>query len=53
MASKITYRDNSGEFKNAFEQAKHRGLEAIGMTAEGHAKKNCPVDTGRLRKSIT
>ena len=53
MASKITYRDNSDEFKNAFEQAKHRGLEAIGMTAEGHAKRKCPVDTGRLRNSIT
>lgn len=53
MASKITYRDNSNEFKNAFEQAKHRGLEAIGMTAEGYAKRKCPVDTGRLRNSIT
>lgn len=57
MASKITYRDNSNEFKNAFEQAKHRGLEAIGMTAEGHAKKTITaagaVDTGRLRNSIT
>ena len=23
------------------------------MTAEGHAKRKCPVDTGRLRNSIT
>jgi phage gpG-like protein len=57
MASKITYRDNSDEFKNAFEQAKHRGLEAIGLTAEGFAKKRITeagaVDTGRLRNSIT
>jgi HK97 gp10 family phage protein len=34
------------------EKAIERGLEAIGLTAEGHAKKNTPVDTGRLRNSI-
>lgn len=28
-------------------------LESIGQTAEGYAKDNCPVDTGRLRNSIT
>lgn len=28
-------------------------LAAIGETAEGYAKDNCPVDTGRLRNSIT
>ena len=28
-------------------------LEAVGQTAEGYAKKECPVDTGRLRNSIT
>ena len=33
--------------------AKKRGLEAIGLTAEGHAKKETPVDTGRLRNSIS
>ena len=32
--------------------AKKRGLEAIGLTAEGYAKKDTPVDTGRLRNSI-
>ena len=30
-----------------------RGLKAIGMTAEGYAKENTPVDTGRLRNSIS
>ena len=29
------------------------GLEAIGQEAEGYAKDDCPVDTGRLRNSIT
>lgn len=28
-------------------------LKAIGMECEGYAKANCPVDTGRLRNSIT
>ena len=35
------------------EKAKKRGLEAIGLTAEGHAKKITPVDTGRLRNSVS
>ena len=30
-----------------------RGLEAIGIQAESDAAKICPVDTGRLRNSIT
>lgn len=30
-----------------------RALEAIGMQAENYAKMECPVDTGRLRNSIT
>lgn len=28
-------------------------LEEIGLLCEGYAKKLCPVDTGRLRNSIT
>jgi HK97 gp10 family phage protein len=28
-------------------------LEEIGLVAEGAAKRLCPVDTGRLRNSIT
>ena len=35
------------------EKAIKNGLEAIGLTAEGHAKKITPVDTGRLRNSIS
>ena len=47
-----TYNDNTDEVLAALERAKKRGLEAIGLTAEGHAKKETPVDTGRLRNSI-
>ena len=53
MAKNIEYRDNTEEVLNALEAAIKRGNEAIGMAAERHAKKKCPVDTGRLRNSIT
>ena len=48
-------KDNSDEVLRLLEKAIHRGLEAIGVTAEGYAKKDpqMPVDTGRARNSIT
>lgn len=48
-----TYKDNTDEVLSALEKAKKRGLEAIGLVAEGHAKKLTPVDTGRLQNSIS
>ena len=48
-----TYKDNTNEVLAALKKAKKRGLEAIGLTAEGYAKKDTPVDTGRLRNSIS
>ena len=48
-----TYTDNTDEVLAALEKAKKRGLEVIGLTAEGYAKKDTPVDTGRLRNSIS
>jgi phage gpG-like protein len=50
--SNYKVKDNTEEVLSAMEKAIERGLEAIGLTAEGHAKKNTPVDTGRLRNSI-
>ena len=41
-----TYRENTDEVLATLERAKRRGLEAIGLAAEGHAKKDTPVDTG-------
>lgn len=35
------------------EQKKDQALEVIGGMAESYAKRACPVDTGRLRNSIT
>ena len=48
-----TFKDNTDEVLSALERAKKRGLEAIGLSAEGYAKKETPVDTGRLRNSIS
>lgn len=47
------FTDNYKEVLNEFEKAVERGLEAIGIEAETNAKENTPVDTGRLRNSIT
>ena len=49
---KVDFKDNSEQVLSAMEKAIKNGLEAIGLTAEGHAKKITPVDTGRLRNSI-
>jgi HK97 gp10 family phage protein len=49
----VTVTDNSDTFKDAAQEAVVRALESIGLTAEAYAKLNCPVDTGRLRNSIT
>ena len=45
--------DNREQFKHALWKALARGLEECGLVAEGYAKRLCPVDTGRLRNSIT
>lgn len=45
--------DNTEEVSLAIKQAIMRGLEKVGLVAEGYAKRLCPVDTGRLRNSIT
>ena len=52
MAS-TDFEDNTEEFKSEINKALEQALEEIGLTAEGYAKLICPVDTGRLRNSIT
>jgi len=49
----VSITDNTDEVKNALPQQIERALIAIGAVAEGRAKQYCPVDTGRLRNSIT
>lgn len=54
MAGGVEVRaDNRDEFRRGMEAALATALEEIGLTAEGYAKRACPVDTGRLRNSIT
>ena len=45
--------DNTKEAHELMRAAIARGLEEMGLVAEGYAKAGCPVDTGRLRNSIT
>lgn len=45
----IEFTDNTNEVLSSLDRAIKNGLTAIGMTAEGYAKKKTPVDTGRLR----
>lgn len=45
--------DNSGEVLRELERKKARALEAVGITAERFAKRLTPVDTGRLRNSMS
>ena len=48
----VKFTDNSEEVLATMQEAALRALEKCGLTAEGHAKKLCPVDTGNLRNSI-
>ena len=50
---KVDYKDNSQQILTALDKGIKNGLEAIGLTAETYAKKATPVDTGRLRNSIS
>lgn len=49
----VSMQDNTELLKNAEQEQIEQALIAIGMTAESNAKGYCPVDTGRLRNSIT
>lgn len=56
MASTMSFEikvDNSNKVGEEFKRAVARALEICGGKAETYAKKLCPVDTGRLRSSIT
>lgn len=51
--SSVTITDHTDEVLAEIKAAIERGLEKIGLVAEGYAKKLCPVDTDRLRNGIT
>lgn len=49
----VTFTSNRAELLAAVNEAKKRALEIMGGKAESYAKQLAPVDTGRLRNSIT
>ena len=49
----VVYTSNRAAVMSSVEAATTRALEIMGGKAEGYAKMLCPVDTGRLRNSIT
>lgn len=53
MPNNVEFIDNSAEIMDEFEAACIRALERCGSQAEGYAKDLAPVDTGRLRNSIS
>jgi HK97 gp10 family phage protein len=53
MNTTVKFESNLDAFLDALPEQIEAALTAIGMTAETYAKKECPVDTGRLRNSIT
>lgn len=50
---KTIFTDNSAEVLDEMRVKIAAALEAIGGQAEMYAKEECPVDTGRLRSSIS
>lgn len=50
---KVTVESNREEYTKALVKAVQQALSAIGRKAASYAKKGTPVDTGRLRNSIT
>lgn len=53
MATGVTFTDNSAAVLDEMKVKMAAALEAIGGQAEMYAKTDCPVDTGRLRSSIS
>lgn len=53
MGVTVTIEDHSEELLEFLDVVAYTALEKCGLVAEGYAKRLCPVDTGRLRNSIT
>lgn len=49
----VVFISHAKDVLNGMADAKTKALEIIGGKAESYAKRLCPVDTGRLRNSIT
>lgn len=53
MSIDITINANFGDLSENLDEAILRALERVGSQAEGYAADLAPVDTGRLRNSLT
>ena len=56
MANQITQVrivDHTGDVERAVTDKVRLALSLMGDVVEGYAKEDCPVDTGRLRNSLT
>ena len=53
ISIKVNLSDKLPELEGASAQQIKRGLTGVGSEAEGKAKNECPVATGRLKNSIT
>lgn len=53
MAVKVNVESNTDEVLSALEEKVRLALDLMGEAAAGDARENCPVDTGRLRNSVT
>ena len=51
--SGVTLTNNAGAFRNEMSDNVDMALEMCGLLGERYAKLLCPVDTGRLRNSIS
>lgn len=49
----VKFINHEPDVLKAMEQSIDSSLEVVGLVAEGYAKRLCPVDTGRLRNSIS
>ena len=49
----VNFTNNADDILRLLERGKRNALTAIGATAETYAKQETPVDTGRLRNSIS
>lgn len=53
MRGEVEITSNADEVKAAKDETVRRALEAVALQAEGYVAELAPVDTGRLRASIT
>ena len=50
---KVTIKDHIADVDRVVDDRIRQALNLMGEAVEGHAKTDCPVDTGQLRNSIT